>query len=116
MLRRRQAPTQDAIPEALPAPTSVFGEGSLISEFLSATQYDDGTLRVPGSIRIENMGKSYRVTVYDHDAGLRLAVSAVCVDEALNDIEVLLGAADAPWEVDRYLSEQVAKRGKKKKK
>jgi hypothetical protein len=114
-LKRRTPPSDKTPPLALYAPYDVLGEGTLLAEHLSATMYDDKTIRTPGSIRIENMGPVYRVTVYDHDAGLRLAVSAPTVSDALEIIEQHLGAADAPWEIDRYLSEQASKRVKKKK-
>jgi len=115
-LRRNKPPGAGEPPPALLAPDDVFGEGSLLAQWLSATKYEDGTVRIPGSVRIENLGASYRVTVYDHDAGLRLPCSAPTLSEALGSVEQLLGVVDAPWEVDRYLTEQVAKRQPKKRK
>lgn len=114
-VQRRTAPSDKVPPPPLPAPLVVLVNSPLLSEHIVATKYDDGLVRVPGSFKVENIGSAFRVTVYDHDAGLRLPVTGPTLESALEEVEVLLGTADAPWEIDRYLSEQVAKRGKKKK-
>lgn len=114
-VRRRSAPSDKVPPPPLPMPMAVLVNSPLLAEHLVVTKYDDGTVRVPGSFRVENIGSAFRVTVYDHDAGLRLPCTGPTLEEALEQVEVMLGTPDAPWEIDRYLSEQVAKRTKKKK-
>lgn len=116
-IARRTAPG-DGVPQpALPMPVAVLVNSPLLAEHLVATSFADGGARIPGSVKIENIGTAFRVTVYDHDAGLRLVASGPTLEEALETVEVFLGDATAPWEVDRYLTEQAAKRkpkGKKK--
>lgn len=99
-----------------PAPmTSVLlAKLPAIREFMSATQYDDGSPREPGYMTIRTWGTQWQVTVYDPDSGARMPVRAPELDKALLLVEQLLGVEEAPWEIDRYLSEQLAKKSKKK--
>lgn len=114
-VQRRSAPSDKTPPPPLPVPLAVLVNSPLLAEHITATKFEDGLVRVPGSFKVENIGTAFRVTVYDHDAGLRLPVTGPTLEEALQEVETILGVPDAPWEVDRYLSEQVARRGKKKK-
>ena len=57
----------------------------------------------------------YELTLYDLDSGTRLPVRAATLDEVLAAAEKLLGVENAPWEIDRYLTEQLAGKNKKKK-
>jgi len=113
-IRRIPSAEKAALP-ALPAPTDVFGEGSLVAEHLSATSYGDGSARTPGSLAVRNKGTSYEVTLYDHDAGLRCPVVGPTLKDALEQCEVILGAAEAPWVVDEYLTSLNARKKKRKK-
>lgn len=115
VLKRTGRGTGEA-PPALQLADSGTLIGPLLAEHIAATKYEDGTVRVPGSFKVENVGSAYRVTVYDHDAGLRLACSGPVLADVYELIEIALGTADAPWEVDRYLTEQIAKRTPRKKK
>jgi hypothetical protein len=114
-LRRRTPPAAKATLPPLPAPYDVFGPGSLLAEHLSATSYEDGSARTPGSMALRNKGACYEVTVYDHDAGLRIAVVGPTVEQALAQVEVLLAVPDAPWVVDDYLTGILQRKGKRKK-
>jgi len=113
---RRQAPGQGTPAVQLVMPTDADGPGPLLAEHCCVTKYGDGSPRVPGSYKVENIGTAYRVTVYDHDAGLRLPVSGATLAECMGDIEVHLGAVDAPWELDKYLTGLIAQRPKAPKK
>lgn len=114
-VQRRNAPSATAPAPQLPLPMAVLVNSPLLAEHITLTRYEDGTARTPGSFKVDNLGTAFRVTVYDHDAGLRCPVTGPTLEEALEAVEVMLGTIDAPWEVDRFLSEQNAKKKPKKK-
>lgn len=86
---------------ALSVDTAVFKKLPLVMEFLAATAYEDGTMRTPGYYTMRNRLVEYELTFYDPDAGMRLVIRHREHDKCWFGAEVLLGAADAPWEVDR---------------
>lgn len=112
---KRRTPAEAGLP---PVPLSdesyTLHDFPLIREFLSATAYDDQTPRSPGYLTLRNRGGSYEITLYDVDAGMRVAARACLLDDVLAAAELLLGADQAPWEQDRYLTEQLTKNRKKK--
>lgn len=112
---KRRTPPAAGLP-ALPLDdtSKVLLKFPLVREFLSATAYEDQTPRQPGYMTIRNRVGSYEITVYDPDAGLRCAARAMTLDDVLAATELLLGAKEAPWEVDRFLMEQVTKNKKKR--
>lgn len=112
---KRRTPPAAGLP-ALPLDdnSKVLAKLPLIREFLSATAYEDQSPRQPGYLTLKNRGGSYEITVYDPDAGLRCAVRAMTLDDVFAAAELLLGASDAPWEVDRWLTDQLAKNRKKR--
>jgi hypothetical protein len=63
---------------------------------------------------IRTLGTQWCVTVFDPDACARLDCRATAIDDALLLAEKLLGAEEAPWEIDGYLQEKAAKQTKKK--
>jgi hypothetical protein len=79
-----------------------------------ATVYDDGSDREPGKLSLEVYGTSWSLTLRDPNTGLRLAVRGEELDKVLLLAEQLLGVEEAPWERDKYLTEQLAKKSKKK--
>lgn len=76
------------------------------------TRYDDHTPRRPGWITVQTQGAAWMVVCKDPDACAQLRVTGPTLDDALALAELLLGAEDAPWEPDRFLSSQG--NGKKK--
>jgi len=111
---KRRAPASQAIPgPTLSCESKVLHNLPKIREFLSATAYDDGSVRQPGYMTIRNRTWSYEITLYDVDAGLRCPVRSPTLDDVLAAAELLLEAEDAPWEIDQYLQSQL-QRGKKK--
>lgn len=115
-VKRRQPPAgAGAIMPALAATSVTLAKFTLLREFLTATQYDDGAPRTPGDLALRNRGVAFEVTLYDPDAGLRLPVRAATLDDVLALAEKLLGVESAPWEVDRYLTEQLGKKKGRKK-
>lgn len=114
-IKKRQPPDKEKTIPALPAESKILAKFPLLREFLSATQYEDGEARVPGYLTIRPRFIEWEVTLYDPDAGCRVAVRARTLDDMLQGAEVILSASEAPWEPDNYLQEQLAKRTKKKK-
>lgn len=113
-IRKRVVDPMTLAAPAAPHATSYLVLSPLLIEFASATSYEDGTARVPGYFTVRVRGTEWECTLYDPDAGARLPVRAPTVDDMMVAVELALGAQEAPWEQDRYLMEQLAKRPKKK--
>lgn len=115
MKRRVPLTEGNYIPPALPATSDVLRKLPQLREFITATTYEDGSVRVPGDFALRNRGTGFEVTLYDPDAGLRLPCRGSTIDDAFMLAEKLLGVEDAPWEVDDYLTQRLAKRKARKK-
>lgn len=115
-LKRRVPPAQELPLPALPSESRVLAKCPLLREFLSATAYEDGSPRTPGYCTLRPRFIEWEITLYDPDAGLRVAVRARTLDDVFAAAEVVLSASEAPWEQDHYLTEQLAKKAKSKKK
>lgn len=117
MLKRRQPNGDGGLPlPALPSTSTALPKSPSLREFISSTEYDDKTGRTPGYFTLRNRGASYELTVYDPDSGTRLVCRGQTLDEVILLVERLLGAQDAPWETDPYLTEQLARKCKRRKK
>lgn len=115
-LKKRQALGLDSTPiPALPTETKLWAALPQLVEFIVATAYEDGSPRVPGTVQLETKAICFALTLRDPDSGMRLQIQAPTLDDVLKGANKLLGAPDAPWEVDRYLTEQLAKKKPKKK-
>lgn len=113
-IRKREViGTPMSIP-ALDATTKHLQKVPLLLEFVSATAYEDGAPRQPGYFTLRNRVIEWELTVYDPDAGARLAVRARTLDQVWFAVETLLGASEAPWEPDRYLQSLLVPKKKKK--
>lgn len=112
---KKRAPSGElpVIP-ALSVDTTILKRCPLLVEFLSATAYEDGSIRQPGYITIRNRTIEYEATLYDPDAGMRVSIRARELDKMLAGVEAILGATEAPWEIDKYLWEHKPKEKKKK--
>lgn len=93
--------------------TKYFAKVPLVIEFIIATSYDDGSSRTPGYLTLRNRGHVLELTAYDPDSGLRLAVCGPDIDHCYMALNTLLGAENAPWVCDDYLTSQLAKKKKK---
>lgn len=100
---------------ALSIESAILKKCPLVMEFCTATAYEDGSARQPGYYTMRNRTIEFELTVYDPDAGMRLTVRSREHDRCFHGMEVLLGAPDTQWEVDRYLWEHRPKEKKKKK-
>lgn len=115
-MKRRQPVAAEGVPLIALSETSVvLGKFKSIREFVSRTAYDDNSARTPGYFTLRNRVATYEITWYDPDSGLRLPVRGTTLDDVLSLSEKLLSAEEAPWEVDRYLSEELARKSRKKK-
>lgn len=115
MKRRTAAEPGQVVVPALPSTSVHLPKLPALREFLTATTYDDASPRTPGYFTIRNRVTTFEVTVYDPDSGSRLSCRGPKLDDALSLIEQLLGVAEAPWETDAWLTEQLLRKRKRKK-
>lgn len=101
-------------PQGPKGTSMILAKLPLLREFLSATQYDDGSTRTVGNMRVGSQGRLWEITLQDIDALARITVREEDLDKALLLAEQLLGMSEAPWETDRYLAERAASPRKKK--
>jgi len=107
---RRQA-TGDRLPQPqLSQDSKVLAKLPHLIAFVSDVQYEDKTPRVPGYFTLRNRAFTYEITLYDPDAGLRVAIRDLTLDGAFAAANELLRAPDAPWETDDYLMSQLSKK------
>jgi hypothetical protein len=71
-----------------------------VVEQLALLQYEDGTPRQGGYLGVYVDGSAWVLIVKDRDAGAQLRITGRTFDEALGTLALMLGAEDAPWEVD----------------
>lgn len=112
--RRQPIATDGVIINPLLIETVIWRKVPQLVEFVAATAYEDGSARRPGYITIRNRMIMWEVTLYDPDSGMRLACAGRTLDDALQLADRSLLAAEAPWEIDRYLTEQLSPKKKKK--
>jgi len=113
---KRQAPVTavDVIRPALSRESKLLGKLPTFCAFLVDTVYDDGTARTPGGLWLDNKGVVLEMILRNPDSGARLPLVAPTLDELFALAETALKADAPPWQPDRYLMEQLVKRGKKK--
>lgn len=115
-IKRRSGMGEANLPSLpLPATSLILAKLPLVREFITATTYDDQTLRAPGYFTMRNKSTQFEVTFYDPDPALRLPCRGLTIDDAFALAEKLLGTDGAPWEHDQYLSECAARKKKRKK-
>ena len=114
MKRRVPQVNTDHPPNPAPKTSIVLAKFPALRDFLTATAYEDKSHRTPGYMTLRTIGVAWQLTLYDPDSGARLPVRANDLDGVLSLAEQLLGVEEAPWEIDRYLSEMLSKRTKKK--
>jgi len=115
MRKRTPQATQGSGPEHLAAmETRVFGALPNIIAHCGVVRYEDGTPRQPGWVTVRTLGGAWQVTAKEPDAQCQLVSVANTLDDALAQLDLLLGAEDAPWEVDPWARRQGAKNDKKK--
>jgi hypothetical protein len=115
MKKRAPQATQGAGPEHLAAmETRVFGDLGNITAHCAVVRYEDGSPRQPGWVTMRTLGGAWQVTAKEPDAGCQLVSVANTLDDALAQLDLLLGAEDAPWELDPWARTKAAQKDKKK--
>lgn len=92
--------------------TQRFTDLMPLVEHCAMRQYDDGEPRETGWVTIKTIGAAWCVQVKDPDACVSFTSIADTLDKALETAALLLACDEAPWEQDRFLTQQKA--GKKK--
>jgi hypothetical protein len=113
-IKRRSAMAGASV--KLPAADTVsviLGKCPVMREFLAARQYEDGSARSPGVLRLTTQGSLWELVIQDPDAAARLTLRDPKLDHLLVSMDTLLVLEEAPWETDRYLAERLAKPRKK---
>lgn len=71
-----------------------------ILEHLAVNRFEDGTVRIPGTVICRVEGSNWKVIAKEPSSAVQLIVIGATVDDALAGLELLLGAEEAPWEED----------------
>jgi len=114
MKKLKIAASTGVAPVGVSSTSVIWGKLPRLREHLTCLAYDDGTIRTAGYIWVKTTATQWVITVFEPDACARMDVRGTTLDDTLTLVEKLLGAEDAPWEVDTYLQEKAAKRVKKK--
>ncbi len=99
--------------QPLPSDSVLFKKLPRLMEFITQLAYEDGTPRAPGYYWVKTDATAFIVTLFDEDACARLPCRGATVEDAFGLADKLLGAENAPWEVDQWMMERKAKKKKK---
>jgi len=114
MIKRRDVSTSAGyVVPPLSADSKLLAKCPALLEFLTATQYEDGSPRTPGYMWISNRTAAFEVTVFDPDGCGKLPVLAKTLDEAFALVEVHLRADQAPWQQDGFLLKKASEKKKR---
>jgi hypothetical protein len=114
MFRKRvQDPASVKLPD-LPNVSKTFAKFPTFVAFFTSRTYEDGSPRAVGKYWFDASGSGFSITLIDVDQGFRLVVRGPTIDDAFAAAEVALGSDSAPWEVDQYQQDRIAKKSKKK--
>lgn len=114
MQRRRAVDPATVVRPPLAGETKILAKFPQLVAFLRDTAYDDGTPRTPGYLWLSNRGTAFEVVLFDPDSGSRLPVIAATLDDVLALSEAMLRSPETPWLPDKYLSERLLAKPKKK--
>lgn len=95
-----------------PIDCRILGQLPSLVAHCCVTKYDDGSPRVPGWFTTGTKGAAWQVTVKDPDSGAKMVLTGNTLDDAFALAELMLGAEEAPWEVDPYLASQTKRKRK----
>lgn len=114
-MKKREALGLGGVPTpAASATSTMLNKVPTIREYLTATSYEDQSLRQVSALRLTTRGGMWTVTLTDPDTMARLVMTAAECDKCLLSLETILQAPDCPWERDPYAKEPKAPRPKKK--
>jgi hypothetical protein len=106
---------QKAVLPILSSASKILAKCPRFCEFLTATAYEDGSMRRPGRFWFESDGVSFTLTLFELSAALKMRCRAQTIDDTILLAETFLGAENGPWEVDQYEWERQQQKNKKKK-
>lgn len=104
MVKRRVVVGASGEKASAPTLSKVLNRWSQILAHCATLAYEDGCPRQPGWITIRTRGIEWECIAKDPDAGAQLIARGASVDDAMQLLNELLGADNAPWELDQYLS------------
>lgn len=113
-IKRREMDPVTLVPSDLPMESKVLHRFLALRQFLSARSYEGGGVRLPGKMWLDGGASGYSITLKDVDQALQITVRAGTLDDVFSAAELVLGAENAPWEVDQYQAERRAEKKKKK--
>jgi len=96
-----------------PMETNRLADVMPLVEHCSIRRYDDGDEREPGWFTVKTIGSSWAIQVKDPDACVSFTAVAPTLDQAMETAALLLACDEAPWEPDRFLTQQRATKKKK---
>jgi len=112
-MKKKMSKSAEGVKHLAAMETNLFAALMPLTEHMALRQYDDGEAREPGWITLKTQGAAWCVQVKDPDAAVSFTAVADTLDKALETAALLLGCDDAPWEMDRFLAQQKAGKGKK---
>jgi len=112
-VKKKMSKSAEGVKHLAAMETNLFTQLMPLVEHMALRQYDDGEAREPGWITLKTQGAAWCVQVKDPDAAVSFTAVADTLDKALETAALLLGCDDAPWEMDRFLAQQKAGKGKK---
>ncbi len=98
----------------LPADSSVLKKFPRLLEFLTATQYDNGSPRAPGRLWLDSDLIAFTMTLFEPSGFARVRLRASSLDDLLMLAEKHLGSENPAWEDDQYARDRAAEKKKKK--
>lgn len=98
----------------LPKECAFLKDFPALLDFVTDTQYDDGTPRKPGKFWFDNRGTAFEITLFEPDACARATVVANTIPDVFLAAELHLMSDDSPWQEDDWLKKRLEKYAKKK--
>lgn len=114
-IKRREMDPATLLPPDLPSESKILAKLVNVRTFLSARSYEGGGVRLPGKLWLEGNALGFTITLKDVDQALLLTVRASTLDDVFAAAELVLGAENAPWEVDQWAATRQAEKKSKKK-
>jgi hypothetical protein len=90
--RSATAESQDAMPQS-----GVLSKLPILWEYLTKGTYEDGTKRVPSTVKLFVEAGVIKVALQDHDVRRSCFYSGTTIEEALKSVEKHLDVGDADW-------------------
>lgn len=78
----------------------------------AVTRYDDGDPRQPGWFTVRTQGSAWVIILKDPDSATQMQCLGNTLDDAMALAELMVGADDAPWELDQWAKRQGQRKGK----